>query len=581
MELQPGTVERNRLFAPALLLLASLTLLLRMDDFDFINENVLGDDGAHLNSAQELKWESVWTPYGYLMLFNRVVALAAIQLPREIIPYVLFASWMGSFIALILVLKHCCETVGLGRWSVVCLVCAISLQPNYPECFFYFASSQYFLGGALAFYTSVPSYKKISASEIVFLVVASLTGPMSIFMIPVLALQLLILKDISRRLVVYMIVSVCGLIQLLVVIGTGRGGMAGFGDGLVQWLPTVTSFVSFGSSGIVGWIAAVLFWLTFLIVLWRWVRSRDYFRSNFALWLSPPIAAALAVFLFIGSAMSIEVFIGLLSPLGHGSRYFLVPYSLIFFVAVLCSKDGAALRVIVIVLLGLICAVALRPVGLSDAPSRAGLLSRVNLQWVAYTRFQKIRPELVIPISPPWPVYPPVWNVRLGEADSTHMEVDVHVLRSVETKRPVVDSGDARGLHIGMEGHTIQFSIEEHCAKSPYLALEVDVWRSQMGWARVAWGSRAGFKPKDFLERFYPAGHTRMQFAFGRSLDDSVIRLDLAEGVYESEVLRTLHSAPFKWLREGLMSGPGMVLGQVTDPGGEVRLGEVRLLCLN
>ena len=76
------------------------------------------------------------------------------------------------------------------------------------------------------------------------------------------------------------------------------------------------------------------------------------------------------------------------------------------------------------------------------------------------------------------------------------------------------------------------------------------------------------------LERFYPRGAVTTQFAFHHEASDRVIRLFPALGVPDSALVRVIEESIKNW------PDSGIAIGEPTRAGGQVKINEVRLFCL-
>lgn len=573
------------LFRTLVIAACFICLLARINGVDLVEESLLGDDGfLFINQSHEHGIRSLWMPYaGYHFLYQRLIALASIHLPSIAIPYIFFISWLLSFFSAAYVLMVRGKSLGLSDCLIVVLVCAIALQPtNVGGSFFFLSNAHFFLGIALCIHICTPSTgRPPSAAEIPLLIVASLSGPVSALMTILLVVQQIICRDFALRRATYTIVLLGGLTQIICILGSQRFNNV-YEVNLAHWARAIESFLRFGTDDNLCLFSAASFWSLSLILMIRWVYNREN-HADAMTWLAPLFltASAFAIFLLTGFSVSVRPSLPAMNPLHwEFSRYFLIPYSLSFYSAVVCARDHQWAQIAIVSLLGIICASTFSTTGLADRASTAPLLSRVNLQWTAYARFQKIRTDLLIPINPPWAVYPPFWSAQLGRKNSTiegEPKADSYFLVTPETSplnsygtRPDDTVSDSEAPH------SIYINVDKRCPMSRYLALEIYIWRSRMGWARVSWGTLGNFDIKHSLERFYLDGSTIMQFAFRRDVSDEIVKIDPTEGVPDSPFLRQMEAPGFK----EFLSYHGVVGGAVTAPGGEFRIEEIRLFCL-
>jgi hypothetical protein len=562
-----------------------LALMARLNSLSYIAESLWYEDGELLiNQSYEFGLNSLFLPWGGNQhLYDRVVALLAKQGPLVATPYVFFFAWLYSFFLIVLQIRSRAGLVGLGNLSQLILALTISLQPSHGEAFFNLVHADYYLGIALALYICMPAQAAASALEIGFLVVTSLTGVASVALTPVLALQYVTLRDFSTRKAAYIIVPSCAIIQVSCMVLSERWKYVGIDRHFADWLHGIGNFLAFGSGSYFVYCVAALFWAITSIYLLRSFHIGDGQRTG-TLWVAPLSAVLATAVWFLLVVLRGEP-LSILSPLDMESRYFLMPYSLIFFIALTCTKDDKRAHVAVGVLLGIICSATFLTVSRPDRESTTGLLAHTNMQWPAFTKFQKIKPNLIIPINSPVPVYPPSPSVQINKQSAAgHVGDDAKakaILLSAQTRASVEREAVDRnpGGQSPDKDPVFEFDITKYCVQRSYIALEIDVWRERMGSASVHWGRPEEMSDDKSLERFYPAGPATMQFAFRRDLSDSLIEFYPALGVKPSAVVRTFAKA-MQDPKIKASPDPAITIAAMTPPGGLVKLKEVRLFCL-
>lgn len=564
-----------------LIVVALVALLFRAGGVGYVTDSLFADDSfVFINPSLELGIRSLWMPYaGYYFLYQRIIALLASCLPLVVTPYIFLGAWLTAFLSVAWVLHRHARNVGLADYTIAFLVGAIAIQPNaVATSFFFLNASHFFLGTALALYICIPGQKPHSVLDLIFLVVASLSGPFSALMIPILAVQLIVLRDFLARKETYVIVTICGIVQAISIVASQRLNRGGLTASMDQWMDAIGSVFFFGTSNMAARIGVVMFWGIAVLFLIQWVIGRERCHNR-AMWLSPLLAAAAAISMYVVAALAISPSeLSELSALNElHSRYFIFPCSLVFYAALVCTRGSKIAQLSIACLISGICLSTFKTVPTAKASSNAEVFARVHLQWIAYSKFQRVKPGLAIPINPQWPMYPPFWNVRGKEVgDSTTARGDeYHRLISIGAER--ADGEFDPQADVGGEKVTARyFDIREYCTESNYLALEVEIWRSRMGWARVSWGEPGLFDSSKSIERFYPEGFSVMQFAFRRDLSDFLVRLDPAEGVEDSGALSWLSRPKVKQVFENY----GVTVAHRTKPGGEAKIREIRLFCL-
>lgn len=556
-------------------LIAVVSLLLRIENPSYVAESLWSEDGAYLiNQAHRLGLSSLWEPFaGYLHLYHRLIALISTLAPLEVTPYIFMAGWIIAFLLIVWVITSRGEMVGVDRIAAVFLILAISLQPNNGEALLNLGQSFYFLNIAFALYVCLPSSRPITIPYLVLLVVLSLSGPASEIVSLVLVVRLVALRDFKLRKWEYLTVWCCALVQASLTFAIFDGGAsADLNTNLSEWIYTVLVFLSFGSQSNLVRVASVVFWSITLLSLWKLYR-----HNGKALELLPLLLAILtaAMMLFGGMVRQSEYMV-LMNPIDHESRYFVLPYALAFFVALSVTRNDLKAKMAVQFSIGIICGASFLTLDRVGRMGSTGLYAHENLQWVAFTKFQKVNPNLVIPTNPPWAIWPPVWYVNTGVggadggADEYKMEpirLDLHEV----TSDHIAVSSDSGEVSVFSE-HTspeIDFGLKDNCQGEEYLAVEVDVWRSKPGWARLYWRGSEGFSEQKSLSRFYMDGDVTMQFAFRRDISESSLRLDLMRGVDQ-------------WLmQEWARNHPSLTAPPPTPAGGQAKIKNIRLFCLN
>lgn len=582
--------------APLLLLyvLGSVAVSTRIDGTAYLVESLWYEDGYMLiNQAHRYGLGSILIPHsGQLFLYQRIIAILTIPVSLEILPYVFSLGWLFSFLCIIWVIHKRSSLLGLNYPSTAFLVTAIALQPSHGEPFFNLCHASSFMGVAMALFLCIPDKRRVSIAEVVFLIVASLTGGASIIMVPTLALQLILLRDFSSRKIVYLIVVSGAIIQAFFAIGSERLSWAGNVD-LRAWLRAIHTFFLFGKTGTFIIVVGAAFWLLTVLYFVKWIFSASKCVDRY-LRLAPLFAAVTSILMFLVSAWSLGDDISSMSPLDMASRHYLIPYSLLIFIAIFCTKNNGIAQATVASLFFLICGVAFATVDRADRAGSLGLLAHDNLQWVAFSKFQKIRPSLIIPINAALPTYPPFAHVQIVQdnerkADGIGLRRDPLYL-SVDLRASSADRLDVKGdqAYLSSAGKTpsLSFNLRDYCEGQEYLAIEVDIVRSRMGLAQLFWGRPGEYTSAKSLTRFYPAGSITMQFAFERSPADRWVRFDPAKGISDSVAVRR-NAGVAEWQDKSPENSeikrffPPMTGAEPTEPGGDVEINAVRLFCLD
>lgn len=544
-----------------------IALTSRLDWNDIPNSLYNEDGRMFLNDAYRLGVDSVFQPLnGYLGVYIRLVSLIATALPLEYVPYLFFCGYLLAFLTIVGALYERSEIVGLDNIVTTVVLITIALQPSHGEPFFNLTHANFALGIALAIYVLIPSRAPPSPIEMLVVALGSLTGPFPVFFAPLLAAQWIILRDFHTRKVTYVIVALCTSLQLYCMLDSPRIASTATDTNPQTWLRALLALWRFGSDDYLSLIPAVLFWTIGVIFISRSIS--EFWKADRPRVLAIVCCVAGAATIYLIGCLATGEYLPTFSPLNMHSRYFLIPYSLLFVAVFSSVSTHRSVLIVQSCLLASMCASAPLNVFRSDRGSSTGLLHHENMQWNAFARFHDTNPDLVIPINSNWPTDPPFWNVSASSASPRKRIRDAPAL----TLGPGID--DAEYEEHFSDAHSpieLTFNIGGHCRRHRFLAIEADVWRDRMGWTKLMWGTGGQMLEDQSLRRFYRAGSVTMQFAFERNLSDQSISLKLSEGVPDSVMLHLL-SAAFK--------SSSILVGQPTPSGGRVIVRELRVFCL-
>lgn len=487
-----------------------------------IANTLWAEDGTvFVNQAHALGWKSLWVTYaGSLYLYQRFVALLSASFELKYTPYIFFCGWLLAYVALIYVASIRALQCGINALSAGALVILMLAQPHSGEVFFTLTNAHWFLGGALAIYLLVPQKNGISFTGYIGLAVACLSGPFSLLLIPVLAIQSLILRDWKERRGVYVIVAMAATAQCGALLASNRIPSGIIDSGYAHWVNPIAQFLDFGNRSILQLAVSAIFWLTVVhAFLSRFVHE---FRTKDGVYdLQAVVAASLvlqALLMLLSALFASKGALHLLSPMGNGSRYFYVPYVLCFFAAWLVSQDRPKTQAIVCFALSGLALTSFTP------------FQRANLQFTAYAEFSENRMGIYIPIEPQWAAFPS-WHIRLPapqgmeKARSTGEPIrfDPSQAELVNVKKEASANGTA---FVAVNGDPYMvFDIREVCGHAQHLGVEVDMERTTAGWVQLFWSADNNFSDERSLRRYYPGKNITAQFALNRD-DVKKLRLD-------------------------------------------------------
>lgn len=497
-----------------IVLLILLTLVSRTPEAGFVFNSLWAEDGNIFASHASLYGlDSIWLSYaGYLHFYPRAVALLADFIGIDSIPIIYLSGWLLAFSLLVFVTIKKMSIYGVKSWVSVMAVLLIILQPTNGEVFFTLTNAQWFIGAALILHVLIPTKQTSVYLYPVFMFVASLTGPFSLLIMPLLIMRLLILKDFKFHIPTYLIVSGGALIQLLFMLGSERVDVVSSGHGLKHVYDTIISYLSFGASTTIVVMLSLVYWLLLLISFAQYFRIKSKTESSIKF---------VPIFVFIGSIWLLFVAmlaVGdaqyILSPLGWGGRYFFIPYTLLI-IGTLLVADYPSLRLIM-----LSCLLIISLESFSK-------IERTNLQYRAYVSLSEIHPGLVIPINPVWAAYPS-WHLKNQSISSSKSVrfIDINYLNvHVDGGDYRISEGDLIIEAVDIDPKIV-FNASGLCTDSKYVGVIVNMTRSNAGWTEMFWGDASGFSEDRTIKRFYPSGIVEAQYAFKNITDELMVRFD-------------------------------------------------------
>ena len=499
----------GRVICVVLMAVSALALFPRIDGWrDTYSGRLLWwEDGpVFMGQAQTLGWRSLLEPYaGYQHLYPRTVAWLGEQFHLLYRPGIYFAGWLLGYLLSAFVLLRTARLLGAGWFLIGAMLVAIAFQPQNGEVLFTITNVQWVLGVSLFLIgisglQVVRGYPWIDAG---FMLLMSLTGPFSIFLVPVLALKVMWFRDwnVNRRL--YMPVLIGAVVQLVVMVRSGRAteyeGVAPFGD----FVETITQVLTFGATDATGYLAVAVFWCVLLVGVWR---EEAALKKQYLLMF------AAIVLLYAGVLYSVRI-----SPLsavvhGVGNRFSWIPYSILFFVAFVTVRGRWVMALLLAMALGAICAPRFQKMGNYDY----GYLSLAKLtRWRAVdiplnpgVFFVHGEPERPVPIE-----QMPLARFNFRSGLTTTMR----------------QLGELEFVADGQEP-TISFGDPVRCTGATDVVVEIDMTRVDEGPMQLFWNHEPGFVEKRSIRRWYKDGKVHVELGFPVTSDILYLRLDPMDG---------------------------------------------------
>lgn len=493
---------------------------------DLFHPALWGEDGnVFVNEAHAAGLGSFLKPYaGYMHLVPRAIAYVVSFLPIEHVPLAFHLGWLTAFFATIWIIRSRLVTLGVQPAFYIGGLVLLTIQPQAGEVFFTLTNIQWFTGLALTVYLIFPLEHRPKGWELALVFIAGLTGPFSVLALPILILRSVIFQDIRRNYSVYLTVALCASIQIAFILLSPHAVAANSSSvDPVALMSATVRFLSFGGVYALASLFAFVFWAS---LPWHRIVCAAVLRfKNDS--MSGEVTAELCALMLIATAFGMML-VGFLRddpnsigpvilPTGSagGSRYYLIPYSLLILAAVVSSVRDRSRASVALIALSIVCvANFVRP-------------DRIDHQWHAYAKLARAIPGLNIPIAPRIEA-DPGWSVDAGHAFTGG---------AGQPRGVIVGLGSAEvtnGEILQVEGKTIVRSESDSllltfsakpCSTSRSLGLEIQGQRNFPGWVHVLWAGKDGFSDKDSVLRFYPAGSFKGLFAFERRLDQDSIRI--------------------------------------------------------
>jgi hypothetical protein len=494
---------------------------------DLFHPGLWGEDGnIFINEAHDAGLGSLFKPYaGYMHLAPRGISYVASFLPLEYVPLAFHLAWLLAFIVTVYIIQSRLAALSVHPAFYIWALVLLAIQPQAGEVFFTLTNIQWFTGLALLAYLIFPFARLPKSWETVLIFIAGLTGPFSVLALPVLALRAVVFRDIRRNYQVYVAVALCAGIQIAFILLSSRPIAAHSTDIDPDTLISATvRFLSFGGVYPLATLFAFVFWAS---LPWRRLLRAAIFRFKNGAAASEQNTAELCALMLVVTAFGMMQvgFLrddpGSIGPVilpnggAGGSRYYLIPYSLLILAAVVSTIRDYPRAIVALTAFFIICvANFVRP-------------EHVDHQWHAYTKLARVVPGLTIPIAPRIEA-DPGWSVDASGAYAGGAE---------QVRNAVIELSSAEvtnGEIVEVDGKTIVRSKSDSllltlpattCSHSRSIGLEIEGHRDYAGWVQVLWAVKDGFSDKDSVLRFYPAGSFAGLFAFDRGVDQNSIRI--------------------------------------------------------
>lgn len=466
---------------------AWLFVILKLNGVSVDNTLWAEDGKIFIQEANRLAGTSIWTPYaGYLHVYPRLIAWASTYFDARLTPLIFFTGWLSAFTWFACIVGRKLYPLGATLWSGMLTLLLLVAHPHQGEVFFNLTNAQWFMGAGLAVYVLIPEHEPAPLYEKVMLLIAALTGPYALLLLPVLLLQLAIYKDWVHRKNIYVLMTLGAIVQLFVILHSGRISQSDVDHHPAHWLHLLHMFFIFGNKFAISQLAAIGFWWA-TIQAWRHSKpdlsaaQRHYKNRE----LSSLILLFAALVFCIGSLVAIKSIPDKVSPMGGGARYFFIPYILILLSTLTLTthnrKEGYHVRMALILL----------------ALLSFSTMHATNLQFKSYAAFAKVKPDVSIPIRPEGQ-----WNIHLQRERSAQQRSKAFVL-------PIA----VRNVQAANDALTIRFNIENLCPTAQHLGFTMDATLASDTYTALAWSESEDVKTENSITRRYAAGNQTIEFA--------------------------------------------------------------------
>ena len=388
----------------ATVLVAFATISWKLEVFKGIDFGLLmwAEDGViFLKGAVEHGFSSLWMPYnGYFHAYPRLVAWLSTWTDLHTAPVIFFAGWCLSLLILTWTCARAFASAKLGVVVTAATMVLMLTQPNDGEIFYSLTNAQWFLGVALAFYLFMPREQALRVWEVFLIAVLALTGPFVCVFFPLWFIsQWVSKKPKDSRLMAVLIIAFC--LQTVCFMVTTRASPAHVSPSWGDWVVPISRFLSLAQGPSTRAFSAVL-WLILIGGLVM-ARQRDGFREGSRGRVAVVLLLA-AAGLFAAGLFASRADPAALGPMGGGSRYYFIPYCLVYISIILLADFSKFLRVGVLGLILFINCAAW--IGKTD--SFFVKFGRVDTQIISRLRLAEKYPDVMIPISPS-----PDWSFEL------------------------------------------------------------------------------------------------------------------------------------------------------------------------
>lgn len=454
---------RSRIPAPQIILfiLAAITIMaFRYGTLHYVSNSLWAEDGpVFYQDASEYGLASLLKPYaGYLHLYPRLVAILSMVFPASLIPFVFFGGWLASIVLLFWTLRRAlADRPHYAALAFIIPLLAI-MQPHSGETFLSLTNAQWWLASSLAVIASMPWMFGRRVTPIA--VVLSLTGPFSVLIFPVAAIQCWR----HKRYALLIAMAVGAAAQVAMLLSNPRPSQE-LDQNIYHWLSNIELFFTFGGASTFVTTISVVFWVGFLISMIRPA------AGSYAL-------ISCAFFIYAASMYSLKGMPAEISPINNAARYFVIPYTLIVIAALINMRIEKPLYVLPCIALVAVF------IGSFHKSTQA------DMNYSAYAKLSAFERRIMIPIAP-----------FVEGQQGFYIHVNNSAPKAATAANPVpLEDGRAliaKGICAGKRG----------------VGFAADLTVNPAGYVTLYWKDDNDTEYKS-VRRWYSKGSQRIQFAF-------------------------------------------------------------------
>jgi hypothetical protein len=494
------------------IIVSSLCLIPRIDLGFHSGQYLWAEDGnVFINQVHELGMYSLWTPYaGYLHIYPRLIMLFGSFFDLKSQVDISLWAWFLAYFFMIFTIISAAYRFRLSILSICALVAVISLQPNTGEVFFNITNAQWMLGAALSIYVFAFEDQRPTLLHCFVLSILCLTGPFSIMIFPIVLINNFFKKTIEQNIITIFIIFIGALIQILILLNSGRIATGLVSHDLMLWFHALFSMLLFRlHEKNLAIIVGIFFWILFVVALVFAYRDKSIEAINryrvSILFLMAAIINIVAALYALKSDLNTVI------TSDEACRFNWIPCTLIFISAIIVSTDLKKLRFLMIICIGTICIFLIKPI------------DRLDLQFPSYANFSKYE-RVIIPINPQVSSYPGF------SIDSSSIQEDSKLNISEKSIEYILIDKNGQTLDnlkpsaiIDPQDLILMSKERIECQNASDVGVDIEMNHKE-GWIQFFWSESRKISTQS-LSRFYPSGRIKAQFAFPNKKGGAYIQL--------------------------------------------------------